>query len=113
MRRGKKAKWQIEIAKERINILFSLARKELDRHPERSRRYVELARKIGLKYNVRLSKEMKRSFCKNCNTLLVSGKTCLNRIDSARKTINIICKNCGNIIRIPYKVRKDARKSKH
>jgi ribonuclease P protein subunit RPR2 len=111
MRRGKKPKWQIEIAKERIEILFSLAKNVIDSHPERARRYIELARKIGLRYNIRLSRELKRSFCKKCNTLLISGKTCLNRLDTAKKTINIICKNCGNIIRIPYKVRKNARKS--
>jgi ribonuclease P protein subunit RPR2 len=113
MRRGKKPKWQVEIAKERMSILFSLAKKELGKHPERSRRYIELAKKIGLRYNIRLSRELKRGFCKNCNTLLVSGKTCINRLDSAKKTINIICKNCGNIIRIPYKVKEDDREHKH
>ncbi|MFH8080777.1 MAG: ribonuclease P [Candidatus Aenigmatarchaeota archaeon] len=102
MKRGKKPRWQIQIAKERIGILLSLARKIVEKHPERAKRYIQLARKIGLRYNVRLGK-LKRTFCKNCNIPLIAGKTCLHRLDSSKKTLNIICKSCGNIIRIPYK----------
>jgi len=61
--RGRKPLWQQKIARERIQILFSLAEKEIKKHPERSRRYIELARKLGLRYNVRLPRELKRKFC--------------------------------------------------
>jgi len=61
MRRiSKKPEQHIKIARERILILLDLAEKEFKKHPERSRRYVELARKISLRYNVRLSKQLKR-----------------------------------------------------
>jgi len=113
MKRGKKPQWQKDIAKERIKILLSLARKQLDDHPERSKRYVGLARKISMRYNIRLEKSIKKSICKKCDSLLLSGKTSLNRFDFKKKTLNIICKNCGNIIRIPYKVKKDDGKRKH
>jgi ribonuclease P protein subunit RPR2 len=96
-KRAKKPEWQQKIARERIKILFDLAEKELRQHPERSRRYVELARKIGLRYNVRLPKELKRKFCKNCNTLLKPGLTCSIRIQN--KMITIKCKNCNKIYR--------------
>ncbi|MEM5777887.1 MAG: ribonuclease P [Candidatus Aenigmatarchaeota archaeon] len=112
MKRGKKPKWQLEIAKERIKILFSLAKKEVEKKPERAKRYIELARKISLRYNIRLS-NLKRYFCKKCNMPLIAGKTSLHRLDSAKKTLNIICKNCGNIIRIPYKDGDNDRKHKH
>ena len=101
MRKRRKPYWQRKIAKERIKILFELAEKELKKHPERSRRYVELARKIGLRYNVRLGK-LKRKFCKNCNTLLKPGLTCQVRLDSKNKVVSIICKNCKKIYRYPY-----------
>ena len=39
----------LNIAKERMDILFSLAEKEFIEYPERSHRYVELARKISKK----------------------------------------------------------------
>ena len=94
--------WQKEIAMERIGILFVLAKKELGKNPERSRRYVELARKIGMRYNVRFSKELKKSFCKNCNTLLIPGKTSQVRIQSKTKSIVVRCKNCDSVYSRKY-----------
>ena len=102
MRRSKKADWQQKIAKERIEILFNLAEREFRKHPERSKRYVGLARKIGLRYNVRLSKELKKSFCKNCNTLLKPEVSSKVRLDSQTKTVVVECLNCKKIYRHPY-----------
>ncbi len=98
----KKPDWQLDIAKERIGILLSLAKKCYGQNPDRSRRYVWLARKIGLRYNFRL-KEMKRDFCKKCNTILTPGKTSDTNLDSKTGTIVIKCKNCNYIFRYPYK----------
>lgn len=98
--RTKKPDWQQRIARERIQILFSLAEKELKKHPERSRYYIELARKIGLRYNVRLPKELKRKFCKNCNSLL-TPETSTRRI--IKKHILIKCQKCNKIYRYPTK----------
>ena len=49
MARGKRPDWMIEIAQERMNILFNRAEEEYKEHPERYHRYVELARKITKK----------------------------------------------------------------
>jgi len=95
--RTKKPEWQQRIATERIQILFGLAEKELRKHPNRSRRYVELARKIGMRYNVRLPKELKKKFCKDCNTLLKPGLTSTARIQN--KTLTIRCMFCNKIYR--------------
>lgn len=103
MRISKKPDWQQRIANERIDILFNLAEKEFYKHPERSKRYVELARKIGLRYNVRLPKELKRKFCKNCYSLLKPGITAIVRLDSKNRTIAINCLKCNKIYRYPYK----------
>jgi ribonuclease P protein subunit RPR2 len=100
MRKGK-PRWQQKIAKERIEILFSLAEKEFNLHPERSRRYIELARKIGLRYNIRFTKELKRKFCKNCNTLLIPGKTSSIRI--SKKILIVKCLKCNKIYKHPIK----------
>jgi len=99
MFRGKKPEWQTQIAKERIQILFVQAKKEFKKNLERSRRYVELARKIGLRYNVRLPKELKRKFCKNCNTLLVPNITSQKIVDRKKKAIFIKCTKCNKIYR--------------
>src|SRR3989344_6871961 len=50
MRTRQKPDWQQKIAEERIKILFDLAKKEFEKNPQRSRRYVELARNIGTRY---------------------------------------------------------------
>ncbi len=102
--RGKKPAYQLKIAKERIQILLELADKELKKHPERSRRYVELARKIGMRYNVRLTKQQKRSFCKKCNTPLKPGLTSTQRTEKGM--IVIKCLNCNKIYRYPFGVKK-------
>jgi len=93
---------RVRIAKERIKKLFDLAKEELNK-PERSRSYVELARKIGKRYNVRLTKEEKRSFCRKCSQLLIPTRTSKVNIDTKKKIIIIKCMNCGNIYKYPYK----------
>lgn len=93
---------RIKIAKERIDILFNLAEKELEKNPERSRRYVELARNIGKRCNIRLTTEQKRSICKKCNQLLIPKKTCEIKVDSQKKFMEIKCLNCGYVLKKPY-----------
>jgi ribonuclease P protein subunit RPR2 len=97
MRKSSKPEWQQRIAKERIEILIGLAEKELRKHPERSRRYIELLRKIGMRYNIRLPKELKKKFCKNCNTLLKPGLTSTTRVQN--KTLTIKCMFCNKVYR--------------
>ncbi|MEM5793193.1 MAG: ribonuclease P [Candidatus Aenigmatarchaeota archaeon] len=99
-KRGIKPQWQIEIAKERIEILFNLAKENIKNHPERSRRYIQLARKIGMRYNIRLSKEKKVLFCKKCNSLLAEGN--YEELEKKIPKIKLIkCLNCGEVKKIP------------
>lgn len=100
---GKKPEWQRRIAKERIKILFELAEKEFREHPERSRRYIQLARKIGLRYNIRLQKDLKKKFCKKCNSILIPGLSSKVRIK--RKIREVKCLNCGKVYRYPFRNR--------
>jgi len=92
--RNVKPEWQEKIARERIQILFDLAKKEIRKKPERSRHYVELARKIGTRYKVRFSKDLKEKFCKKCNSLLIKGKTVQIKPDKKTKSVIVRCKNC-------------------
>jgi len=103
--RFEKPDWQQKIAKERIEILFGLAEKNLKKYPDRSKRYVQLARKIGLRYNVRFSQQLKRQFCKNCNTLLVPGYTSQVRLASKMKMLTVKCLNCKKIYKYLYRKR--------
>ncbi len=58
-----------QLALERIKILFSEAKK----NPSKANRYVELARKIAMKVNLKIPKEYKRRYCKHCSTYFKTG----------------------------------------
>ncbi len=96
---------QRKIAKERIKILFDLAKEIIKKDLKLSQRYVEIARKIALRTNFRL-KKLKRKFCKNCNTLLIPGFTARIRLNKKHKTINVTCLICGSLKRYPYYPKK-------
>ncbi|MBI4170266.1 MAG: hypothetical protein HY514_01110 [Candidatus Aenigmarchaeota archaeon] len=71
-RSRKKPEYQTKIAKERIEILFS----EMENAPDDlARRYIRLAKKIGMRYNVKLGPGKKRKFCKYCFTPFRGAKT--------------------------------------
>ena len=109
MRRGRRPKWMLKIARERMDILFKLAEESFDKRPERSDRYVEMARNIATKYNIRMPLMWKRRFCKKCNKFLKPGSNCQIRLKDSYVTIK--CLECGNIVNIPYvKEKKDRRR---
>jgi len=95
----KKEKQQHEIVLERIRILFNRADFEFKKHPERSHEYVRLARKMAMRYNVRMPKYLKRKFCKKCYKYLVPGINC--RVKQIKTKQIITCLECGNIMRYP------------
>jgi ribonuclease P protein subunit RPR2 len=98
MERGRsKPEWQVKIAKERIAILFDEAKKT--NHKDLQKRYVQLARKIGMRYNVRLTSEQKRKFCGHCNAYL--GPDVKRRLKSG--IITLACPDCKKINRFPYR----------
>jgi ribonuclease P protein subunit RPR2 len=98
--RKKPEAWQ-RIAGERMRILLEEAEDAFGKHPERSKRYVRLARKIGMRYNVRLAGTGRR-FCKRCFTLLKPGVTCRIRARKDRKAVVVTCLACGHVSRHPY-----------
>jgi len=103
MRRRKREKLlRKTIAKSRIEELFKLAEEEaLKGRIDRADRYVELARKISMKYQVRIPKRYKLFFCKKCYHFLLPEVTCRVRIN--RGKLVIYCYNCKNYRRIPSK----------
>jgi ribonuclease P protein subunit RPR2 len=115
-----KPEWQRRIARERIEILFKLAEQEFPEHKDRSNRYVELARKIGMKYKVRIPRELKRKFCRKCYAYIKPGVNCKVTIDSQKKYVEYKCEECGHVKRYIYsqksqkyrEAKKQERKSK-
>ena len=89
-------------ALERIKVLFREAKEQFkDNKPELADRYVFLARKAAMKINLRLSKEIKRKFCKHCYKYIVPGVNCRVRINNNR--VIYYCFNCRKYMRFMLK----------
>jgi ribonuclease P protein subunit RPR2 len=98
------------IASERMAVLFTLAEKEAVAGREaRARRYIELARKIGMRYNVRVAPEFRRRFCKKCLAYLLPGTNARVRVGRGRLVVT--CLACGTIQRMPYRAEKELAQS--
>lgn len=100
MRRWREA--ERDIARERVEILFNLAKKTVKRDPKLTRRYLELAKGVGMRSQVKIPKEYKLLICKGCGTLLVPGFNCRvrTRAEGGTKVI-ITCLDCGVQKRYP------------
>ena len=101
----------LKIAEERINILFNRAEEEFTKHPERSDRYVEMARNIAKRYNMKMPAKWGKRFCRSCHHFLKPGLNCQIRLSNS--SVVIKCLECGNINKIQYiKEKKERRRRK-
>ena len=89
------------IAAERVKILFEQAKLRFKKSPELSNRYMQLARRMAMKFRVRFTSAQKRSFCKKCHKYLFPGKNL--RVRTKKGHMVYYCLNCKNIARFRYK----------
>jgi len=98
----KNKKEQKKIASNRIKKLFTMAEQcALSNKLVLADRYVEIARKISMRYLVSIPKEYKRCFCKHCYCYLLPDVN--SRIRVHRGKLIIHCFNCKKYMRIPLK----------
>lgn len=97
------------IAKERINELFLQAEKTKE-YPLQ-KRYVELARKIGTKFRVRIPPEYRRRFCKHCGAYWTPSRNVRVRLNNQK--VIYTCGECKQYTRLPYvrEIKEKRRKS--
>jgi ribonuclease P protein subunit RPR2 len=86
-----------EIALERVYRLFELAEKEFSKRPERSRRYVELARKLSMRNKAPIPPALKKRFCRKCGAFLKKGKNA--EWADLGEVVEIKCMECGFVFR--------------
>ena len=92
----------VRVARERIADLFALAEREAhDGDSAYADRYVQLARRIGMRYNVRLLPEFSELYCRGCSCFWVEGRTVLTRLRGGRRVRT--CLVCGRVRRVPYR----------
>jgi ribonuclease P protein subunit RPR2 len=92
------------IARERIFILFKMARETFDHDAKQAQHYTQLAGKIGMRFKVRIPEEFRRMRCRHCKGLILPGKNCTVRIKQKREPhVVTTCQRCGKHMRIPLK----------
>jgi len=96
-RSRKKPEFQTKIAKERIDILFEEAQKAPE---DLSRRYIRLAKKIGMRYNVKIGAGRKKLYCTHCFTPFGGGRTRMKNGSLVRT-----CGHCGKTTKMKIKER--------
>ena len=85
----------VRIAHRRVSDLFTLAERESSAgHAELADRYVALARRIGMRYNVRLLGEFRDLYCRACSAFWVEGRTVRTRLRSGHRVRT--CLRCGH-----------------
>ncbi|MDD2836365.1 MAG: ribonuclease P [Methanothrix sp.] len=101
MRRRKDSHKTRDLALQRMERLFMLAAAVHAAHPERSYRYVQIAKKICSRTRVRMPRPLKRLFCKHCGSFLSPAVTRVRLCDGVLTTT---CLLCGRQMRRPYRI---------
>ncbi|CAL1537403.1 unnamed protein product [Lymnaea stagnalis] len=61
-------------------------------------------RTVAQKHVIRMHPSIKRSFCKSCNIILISGQTCRIRFRSrSEKHTVVTCLHCGTMKRFMWR----------
>ena len=97
----KKPAKQLQIAKKRIRFLFNESKESLKKDAGLSSKYVKLARRLAMKYRIKLPSELKKKFCRHCYSYLIPGVNCRVRIHKHR--VIYYCFGCKNHNRHPIK----------
>ena len=88
------------IARDRMGYLFELARREGAKHNMcYANRYVEIARKLGMRHRISVTREQKHLFCRKCGACLQPGFNAKVRVQSGKVVRH--CLDCGAIRRVP------------
>jgi len=97
----KKPDKQVKMAKRRIKFLFDEAKDSFKKDIKQSDKYMKLARRIAMRYKIKLPSELKRRICKHCHRYLVPGVNCRVRIHKHR--VIHYCMNCRHYTRHPVR----------
>ncbi len=89
-----------EIATKRIEILFANAVSNARLEPDLAERQALLAKKISMKYKIKMPYEIRSCFCKKCKKFIVPGINSKVRIGRSNvKSIRVTCNFCTHTYR--------------
>lgn len=95
------AKRKKEIADENIAHYFEQAKQRYATAPDLAHRYMAMARKMALRFRVRIPSDLRWRVCNKCCHYLVPAKNARVRVDKGMRII--LCKDCKSISRFRYK----------
>ena len=95
-----KKKFIKDTVRDAINILLLQAEQNIDSHPQRTKRYIEMLWALVKKYKVRLTKDQKKKFCRKCMAFFVPDKNAKVIFDAKSNSFYLICGSCGKNRRI-------------
>lgn len=85
-----------DLALQRMEYLFSLAKSVFKVEPNLAKRYVQIGLKVGMKARVRVPVYWRRQICRNCKSFLVPGINLRIRLRSGpRPHVTYTCMECG------------------
>jgi len=88
-----------EIARDRVKKLFEQADVVFLKDKKLANRYVGLARKIAMKFNLRMPNGYKRKYCKHCYSYLKPGVNL--RVRTKDRKVVYYCLECKKFMRFP------------
>ena len=87
-----------ELARERIDILVASALKEKDE--ELASRQAKLAKKMAMRYRLRLPYDIRQLYCKKCKAFIVPSKSARVRIGRSKtRAVRVTCVKCSHTYR--------------
>jgi len=96
------------IARQRVQTLFSLAGETLDKDPVLAQQYANTARRIAMAAKIHLPTQYRRQICRHCKSFILPGVNCRVRVKQLREPhIVITCLKCGKHTRVPLSKRKE------
>lgn len=99
-----------ELVIERMQILIQNAVSNARNNPELAQRQADLAKKLSMKYRVRMPYELRMTFCKKCKKFIAPGLGARIRLGrTSVKSVRITCKFCNHTYR--KIIRKQATQS--
>jgi len=90
-----------DLARQRIERILQVALDLAYIDYETAKKEAALARRIALKYNVRLPFSLKRFFCHGCKQLIIPGLNCRVRFSRRAHMLRMTCLMCGHTYRRP------------
>jgi len=88
-----------QIATRRIEILFNNALSNAKNNPRLAEKQAEIAKKISMKFKIKMPFEVSSSFCKKCKKFIPPGVRSKIRLGSKPKSIRITCSYCNHTYR--------------